>query len=105
MTNKDNSAPGAALNAASPPTRHQIALQLQLDAFQRALADHSDAVEGLVQRQVNTTTLTDAPDYRITLIRDVFNVHTGLQRLAVHGGELAAAIRRIMPGNPAPNPE
>ncbi len=101
MNDENNGAARAALTADLVPTRDLIALMLQREFFQRALTAHSEAVENLVQRQVNEIPLVDEPDYRLNLIRDISAVHMALQGVIVHGQMLLAAIEKVTPVNPA----
>jgi hypothetical protein len=101
MTNENNGAARAALTADRALARDLIVFKLQHELFQHALKEHHDAVEALVQRQVNEIPLVDEPDYRLNLIRDISAVHMALQGITVHGRELLAAIEKVMPVNPA----
>ena len=104
MPKKDNDALRAVLITDRALRRDLIALQFQIELFAHALAEHHEAVESLVQRQVCTITLTDEPDYRLNLIRDISAVHMALQGISVHGRELLAAIERVAPVTSAATP-
>ena len=97
MNDTDNGAARAALNADPVLARDVIALQLQLELFQRALNLNRGATENLVQQQVNSIPLTDEPDYRLKLIRDVLAVSTAFEALSVHAKELLTAIQNVAP--------
>ena len=64
MPNKNNGPLRAMLITDRVLRRDLIALQFQVELFEHALAEHHDAVEGLVQRQVNEIPLEDEPNYR-----------------------------------------
>ena len=104
MPNKNNGALRAVLITDRVLRRDLIALQFQIKLFEHALAEHYDAVEALVQRQVNEIPLSDEPDYRRNLIHDIFAVHMALQGVTVHGRELLAAIERVAPVTSAATP-
>lgn len=104
MNDENNGAARAALTADLVPTRDLIALKLQREFFQRVLAEHHEAVENLVQRQVNEIPLVDEPDYRLNLIRDISAVHMALQGVTVHGRELLSAIEKVAPVTSAATP-
>lgn len=104
MTEGNNGAMRAALNTDPALTRDLIALQFQLELFERALGQSREAASNLVERQVNTITLTDAPDFRVNLIRDVLAVSTAFEALGVHANALLAAIERVAPVTSAATP-
>ena len=97
MPKKDNGALRAVLIKDRVLQRDLIALQFQIKLFESALVEHHDAVEALLQRQVNKIPLTDEPDYRLNLIRDISAVHITLLGVTVRGCELLAAIERVAP--------
>ena len=103
MNDTDNGAARAALNADPVLARDVIALPLAMEVFQRTLDQHHEAVETLVQRQVNEIPLTDEPDFRLNLIRDVLAVRTAFEALTVHAKALLAAIQSVAPVEPAPS--
>jgi hypothetical protein len=104
MTEETNGAPRAALSADRVLMRDLIALQLQLELFERALNLNREATENLVQRQVIAIPLTDEPDYRLNLIHDVMAVTVAFEGLSVHAHELLAAIERVAPVTSAATP-
>ena len=102
MTNENNGAARAVVNAIAVPRHEIIALRLQAELFQQALKRSLEAAETLVQRQVVAMPMTDDPDFRRNLISDVLAVSTTLAGLSADTDALLAAIQHVAPAQPVP---